>query len=353
MSEIDRSRPVMVSGGSGYLASWIVKMLLEDGVDVHATVRDLSDHEKVEPLEAVAKGTPGNLKLFKADLMDPGSFDEPMENCELVIHTASPFFITGINNPEKELINPAREGLRNILASAKKNAAVKRIVQTSSAAANYGDNVDIKMTRGGLFTEDDWNQTSSADHQPYSYSKTLAEKEAWAIAKEQDQWDLLTILPGWILGPSVTKRTDSTSIKMMIEFGNGTYKSGVPDIWMAVVDVRDVATAHIRAGFTPKASGRHIVASGEANLLDIANILRKYFGEKYPFPRRRVPKFLFWLIAPMYGGTRKYVSRNVGIPIKFDNSYSKSDLGMSYLPIEQTIKEHFQQILDDGLLGEA
>ena len=353
MREIDRSKPVMVSGGSGYLASWIVKMLLEDGIDVNATVRDLSSHDKVEPLEAVAKASPGNLKMFESDLLDSDSFDEPMQDCELVIHTASPFFIQGIKNPEEELIQPAREGARNILESAKKNPTVKRIVHTSSVVTNYGDNVDINLAKNGIFTEDDWNQTSSADHQPYSYSKTLAEKEAWAIAEKQDKWDLLTILPGWILGPSITRRTDSTSIKIMIEFGDGTYKSGVPQLWMGMVDVRDVATAHIKAGFTPEASGRHIVVSDEATLLDIANILRKHFGDEYPFPRRPVPKFLYWLVAPMYGSTRKAVSRNVGIPIKFDNSYSKTDLNMSYLPIEQTIKEHFQQILDDGLLNKT
>ena len=114
-----------------------------------------------------------------------------------------------------------------------------------------------------------------------------------------------------------------------------------------------MASSHIKAGFTPKASGRHIIVSGEATLVDLANILRKHFGDDYPFPRREVPKFLFWLIAPMKGFTRKYVSRNIGPRISFDNSYSTADLGMSYTPIEQTVKEHFQQIIDDGLLGET
>jgi nucleoside-diphosphate-sugar epimerase len=117
------------------------------------------------------------------------------------------------------------------------------------------------------------------------------------------------------------------------------------------VDVRDVATAHIKAGYTPEASGRHILSNGELTLLDIAKILQKHFGDAYPFPRRQAPKSLFWLIAPMYGYTRKYVTKNVGIRIRFDNSYSKSDLGMSYIPVEQTVREHFQQILDDGLLN--
>ena len=353
MREIDKTKPVLVTGGSGYLASWIIKMLLEEGISVNATVRDPSNVQKVEHLEALAKEAAGQLKLFKSDLIDNGSFDEPMQDCELVIHTASPFFITGIKNPEEELIRPARDGARNVLESAKKNPTVKRIVLTSSVVAIYGDNADIELAKGKIFTEKEWNQTSSAEHQPYSYSKTIAEKEAWSIAKEQDQWDLLTINPGWILGPSVSKRTDSMSISTMIEFGNGKYKSGVPELWNSIVDVRDVAAAHIKAGFRPDASGRHILVSKEATLLDIANILRKHFGEAYPFPKREAPKILFWLIAPMFGYTRKYVIKNVGIRIKFDNSYSKTDLDMSYIPIEQTIIEHFQQICDDGLLSKT
>lgn len=351
MREIDKSKPVLVTGGSGYLASWVIKMLLEKGINVHATVRNPSDSKKVDHLNAMANTSSGKLKLFKSDLLDSHSFDESMQGCELVIHMASPFFITGINDPERELIRPAKEGTRNVLETANRTAAVKRIVLTSSVMAIYGDNSDIKMAPGGIFTEKEWNVTSSADHQPYSYSKTIAEKEAWAIAKEQDRWDLVVINPGWILGPSISKRKDSMSINTMIQFGNGTFKSGVPELWNGIADVRDVASAHIKAGFTPGASGRHIIVSGEATLFDISKILQKHFPESYPFPRMQAPKFLFWLIAPIYGYTRKYASKNLGHHIKFDNSYSKTDLGMSYVPIEQTVKDHFQQILDDGLLS--
>lgn len=230
---------------------------------------------------------------------------------------------------------------------------MKRVVLTSSVVAIYGDNVEIESVPGGVFTEKEWNVTSNAEHQPYPYSKTVAEKEAWAIAKKQDQWDLLTINPGWILGPSVSKRKDSMSVNMMIQFGDGTYKAGVPELWNGIVDVRDVASAHIKAGFTPEASGRYIIVSGEVKLLYLGDILRKHFGDAYPFPRKQAPKFIFWLIAPKYGFTRKYASRNVGYKIKFDQSRSKADLGISYIPIEQTVKEHFQQILDDGLLDKT
>ena len=351
MREIDKSKPVLVTGGSGYVASWIIKKLLEEGIDVNATVRDPLNVKKVGHLSTLEKASAGKLKLFKSDILKAGSFDEPMQNCELVIHTASPFFITGINNPEEELIRPAKDGTRNVLESAKRTPTVKRVVLTSSVSAIYGDNADIALTPGGVFTEKDWNTTSSVEYQPYQYSKTVAEKEAWAITKEEDQWDLLTINPGWIFGPSVSKRKDSMSVSFMIQLGDGTYKMGVPELWNGIVDVRDVAVAHIKAGYTPGASGRHITVSGEATLLDLANLLRKHFGDDYPFPRKQVPKFLFWLIAPMRGFSRKYASRNTGIQIRFDNSYSKTDLNMSYIPIEQTVKEHFQQILDDGLVG--
>jgi len=350
---IDRNKPVMLTGGTGYLASWIVKMLLDDGINVHATVRDPDDEVKVGHLKSIAEKSGANLKLFKANLLEPGSFDEATRDCELIIHTASPFSITNVNNPEQELIRPAREGTINVLESVNRSSTAKRVVLTSSVVSIYGDNVDIKTAPGGIFNENEWNQTSSPDHRPYSYSKTVAEKQAWKIAGEQEKWDLVVINPGWILGPSLSKRVDSASIKTMIQFADGTYKMGVPELWNGMVDVRDVARAHIKAGFTPEANGRHILVSQEATLLDLGKILRNNFGDQYPFPTKEPPKPLFWLISPMFGFTRKWVAKNVGCKIRFDNSYSKENLGITYMPLEQTVKDHFQQILDDGLLDSA
>ena len=73
MREIAKTKPVLVTGGSGYLASWIIKMLLEQGINVNATVRDPSSIQKVEHLKALAKASTAQLKLFKSDLMDNGS----------------------------------------------------------------------------------------------------------------------------------------------------------------------------------------------------------------------------------------------------------------------------------------
>ena len=285
MKQIDKTKPVMVTGATGYVASWLVERLLSEGMTVHAAVRNPNNKEKLDHLDKVAKKSTGKIKYFKTDLLDKGSYAEAMKGCELVFHTASPFIINGIKNPYEELIRPALEGTRNVLDSVNCSTSVRRVVLTSSAAAIYGDAVDLSAISGGAFTEDHWNTTSSESHQAYSYSKLVAEKEALAIAKAQDQWDLVTINPSMVFGPSLTKHSASGSIGVLKQLGDGTGKLGVPKIMMGMVDVRDVAQAHIKAGFTPTASGRHILAATEVSLLEISKILRSHFGD-VNFPQK-------------------------------------------------------------------
>ena len=349
MQTIDQSKPILVTGGTGYLASWIIKQLLDDGKEVRTTVRDLSQKDKSAHLTALAVKSKGTLTFFEADLLKKGSFAEAMAGCELVIHTASPFKISGLKNAQKELVEPALEGTKNVLESVNATESVKRVVLTSSIAAVYGDAADIQNTANGIFTEKDWNFSSSVGHQPYPYSKTLAEKLAWEMAGKQNRWDLLTINPGFIMGPSLSKRTDSTSIDIMIQLATGKFKTGVPSGEMGFVDVRDVAKAHILAGFSPTASGRHICVSDQKTFLDMANIIKTNYP-KYPLPKGFVPKWLFWLIAPLAGFTRKYVKLNVGIDLKFDTSYIRKDLGIEFIPFEKTITDHFAQILNDDIV---
>ena len=349
MQSIDQSKPILVTGGTGYLASWIIKQLLDEGKEVRTTVRNLSQKDKTAHLTALAVKSTGTLTFFEADLLRKGSFAEAMAGCELVIHTASPFKISGLKNALKELVEPALEGTRNVLESVNLTESVKRVVLTSSVVAIYGDAIDIQKTANGIFTEKDWNFSSSVDHQPYPYSKTLAEKLAWEMAGKQSRWDLITINPGFILGPSLSKRTDSTSIEIMIQLATGKFKTGVPSGEMGFIDVRDVAKAHILAGFSPTASGRHICVSAQKTFLDMANVIKANYP-KYPLPNGFVPKWLFWLIAPFAGFTRKYVKLNVGFDLKFDNSYIQKDLGMEFIPFEKTIADHFEQILNDDIV---
>jgi nucleoside-diphosphate-sugar epimerase len=349
MEKSTKTEKILVSGGSGYLASHIIQQLLFGGQTVHATVRSKADENKYRHLTEIASASPGELKIFEADLLEDGSFDEAMKGCTGLIHTASPFIIGKVKDPQKILVDPALKGTRNILDSVNKTESIERVVITSSVVAIMGDAIDARELPGNTFTEEQWNESSSLKHQPYSYSKTLAEKEAWHIHKAQSRWTLTTMNPGFILGPSLTKRIDSASINFMMSMGKGTYKTGAPDGKLAVVDVRDVAAAHIQGVLNNNTSGRHILSAKTMSFLEVAAILKQTFPS-YPLPGRKVPKWLFTLIGPAFGLSSKYVRRNIGIPVHFDNSYSIQDLGLKYRPVEQTLTDHFKQLINDGLL---
>ena len=347
---IDPDAPVLVTGASGYIGSWIVRCLLEAGRTVHGTVRNPQKPSGLEHLHKLSDDHPGRLRLFKADLLDTGSFDEAMAGCELVMHTASPFILSGFKDAQEALVRPALEGTRNVLDSVNRTPSVKRVVLTSSVVAIYGDNIDSRDVPGGVFTDEHWNTTSSVDHQPYSYSKTVAEQEAWRYQKAQDRWDMVTIHPGLVLGPALTSASDSASLSTMKQFTDGSMLAGAPALTMGVVDVRDVADAHLRAGFTPEAHGRYIVNADSLTLLQMGKMLRRRFGPLYAFPRMTAPKAFVKAAAPVVGLTRKFVDLNIGYPLAFDNGRSRDELGLTYHPVEQTVTDHFQQMLDDGVV---
>lgn len=351
MRTIDPKKPILVTGGSGYMASWIIKYLLEEGLIVHATVRNLNDQKKLQHLIDIQHLVPGTLKFFQADLLIDGSFDEAIKGCELVIHTASPFLLTGIKDAKKQLIQPALQGVRNVFFAANESGSVKRIVLTSSIVALVGDTIEIPNLPNQKVDEKCWNTTSTADHQPYPFSKTIAEREAWKLTEQMNSFDLVVINPGLIFGPSLSKRIDSTSIDLMLQLMSGKLRTGVPTGAQAVVDVRDIARAHIKAGFSPEASGRYLVAADLKDFLDIANIIRNKYPA-YPLPKKHVPKWLFKLIAPTMGYTRKFVAKNVGYDFSFDNSYAIRDLNIDLTPFVNTINDHAEQLINDKLVAQ-
>jgi len=349
MTKIDPKAPVMVTGATGYVAGWLVKTLLDRGHTVHAPVRSPDNPEKIAHLEELAANAPGAIVYFKADLLTEGSYAEAMAGCELVFHTASPF-TSQIKDPVKELIEPAQLGTRNVLEQANATPSVKRVVVTSSCAAIYGDNADLAETPNGVFTEEIWNTSSSVKHQAYSYSKTLAEQEAWKIAEAQDRWDLVTLNPALVVGPGIKADGTSESFNIIRQFGDGTLKMGMPAYGMGMIDVRDLAEAHYRAGFTPEANGRNIIVGHDSDFMEIGRILGERFGDRYPIPKRKLPKWMVWLVGPMANKmlTRKAVSRNIGLPWRCDNSKAIRELGLSYRPLEETLVDMFEQMAASG-----
>jgi len=351
MTQIDKSKPVMITGATGYVAGWIVKKLLGEGLTVHAPVRDHKNTEKLQYLNKIAANAPGEIIFYESDLLEEGSYGEAMAECQIVFHTASPFKMD-VADPQRELVDPAQLGTRNVLEEVNRTPSVQRVVLTSSCAAIYGDNADLKQTPNGIFTEEFWNTSSSLEHDPYSFSKTVAEKEAWKINQKQTRWDLVVINPSFVIGPGINPHATSESFKLVKQFGDGSMKSGAPRIGFGVIDVRDLAEAHFKAAFTPEAQGRYIISGHNTDTIGMAEALIDKYGKDYPIPRKSMPKWLVWLVAPMVNKamTRKWVSRNVNLSWAADNSKGVRELDMQYRPMRDSMIDFFQQLIDSGQL---
>jgi len=329
---------VMVTGGTGYIGSWVVYYLLEQGNMVHITVRDKSKKEKYAHLIDIESKFDGTLKIFEADLLQLGSYQEAMNGCEEVYHLASPFVINNIKDPQKQLVDPALEGTKNVLDAVNNTDTVKKVVLTSSVVAIYGDAREMIDQGLSKFTEEHWNLTSSLSHQPYSYSKLLAEKEAHKMNEAQNRWSLSVINPGFVMGPSLFESGTSASVGFMNDLISGKQKMGVPELNFGLVDVRDVAKAHVLAAQN-NSLGRHILVNTTESMLGIATILAKKFKNKYALPTKTLPKFLLYLVGWTQGITFSFISKNIGYDLLFDNSKSREKLKMDYTPLEDTLYE--------------
>ena len=350
MIHLDTDQPILLTGASGYLASWIAHYLLQQGHTVHGTVRDPHDVYKVGHLDLLDRKHPGKLVLFKADLLEEGSFAEAMQGCEIVIHTASPFQLR-VRDPQKDLIDPALRGTRNVLQSVNEVTTVQRVVLTSSVAAVMGDAREVEDTTDGVLTEDNWNLSSDLRHQPFSYSKTVAEKEAWRINQEQSRWHLVALNPAFMLGPPISSRLDGTSTTFVRNLVNGSFRSGLPDLTYGIVDVRDVARAHLLAANLPNACGRHILCAETYKMIELGDQIKAFFGNKYRVPRRQMAHWWTYLMAPFHGYySWRFLRHNLGYTYELDNSYSVKDLHLEYRPVLETLVDQVKDLEERGLV---
>lgn len=274
---------VCVTGATGFLASELVAQLLGHGYHVSATVRSLANRERNACLHDLPGASSESLTLFEANLLDEGAFDECVAGAKYVFHTASPFVTSNITDPQSQLVRPAVDGTRNVFGSIARAVASghqrPRVVVTSSVAAMLATFAD----KDSCFDESDWNTLSRAEGNPpgdgldmYRFSKVAAEREAWAQAAAQ-QLELATVLPSFIVGPPRTPRTDGESLRNMRQALEGTmpHRADTP-----MVDVRDVAAAHVAAAETATAANkRFLVTSPQA--IPRAHVLR-LLAAQYP-----------------------------------------------------------------------
>jgi dihydroflavonol-4-reductase len=287
------SKPILVTGASGFVAIHTIIQLLEQGYKVRATLRTLSREAEVR--ETISKYIQANdrLEIIPGDLEQDSGWDEAMNGVEYVLHIASPFPLFEPKH-EDELIIPAVQGTLRILRAAHK-AKVRRVVQVSSnAAISSGHNGENRT-----FTESDWSIIEN-NIGAYSKSKTLAERAAWDFingTENINKMELVTINPPLILGP-VPNKNFRTSVELIRTYMLGQVP-GVGRLKMGLVDVRDVAAAIILAMTTPEAAGNRFMCSGGVLWLkEIVEILHKEYATRgYKIPTIQFPSFLIRLIA--------------------------------------------------------
>jgi dihydroflavonol-4-reductase len=332
---------VFVSGGSGYIAGFLIRQLVAEGWSVHTTIRDLAREAAVRQLLAVDNG---RLKFFAADLMHDAGWADAMAGCSHAAHVASPVPARAVKDAN-ELIAPARDGALRALRAAKA-AGVRRFVMTSSVAAiAYGRGRGVHT-----FTEADWTDPARPGTTPYVQSKTLAERAArdW-VAQQGDGIEYCSINPSVVLGP-VWSRDYSPSVVVVKKLLDGSM-GACPDIGFGVVDVRDVADLHLRALEAPGMAGERFIASGPfLKLRAIADILRAELGaEARKVTTRDMPDWLV-RIAALFNPLAKAVVGELGSVRKLDASHAKAVLGWTPRPVEQGIVDTARCLIDLGIV---
>jgi dihydroflavonol-4-reductase len=271
-------RQVLVTGGSGFVGSHCLVALLTGGYRVRTTVRFRQRAADVRNMVARAGGEPGeDLTFAVADLARDDGWPEAVDNCDYVLHVASPLPPEEPRR-ENEVIAPARDGTLRVLRAAR-DAGVSRVVVTSSfAAIGHGHgNIDRELD------EDDWTDLDGEGVTAYVRSKVLAERAAWDFIKNDGgQTELSVINPTATFGPTLSDDISASLAVILTLLMTGMEQ--MPNISFPVADVRDVADTHVRAMTDPAAAGERFIVCCDGSpitMREAAYILRDWTGVDY------------------------------------------------------------------------
>jgi len=273
------------------------------------------------------------LECFQADLLTPGSFIPALHDAEYVFHLASPVN-QAVDHPQTQLVDPALNGTVHVIQSALSVETLKKIVLTSSCAAARRPDLDPSH----VITEADWNSTATLDNSPFAFSKVLAERKAYDMVEDHNHHNpeqsvtLISILPSWVIGPPVSALTESLTVKVIKSWMDGSLlETGVQDMQVNAVDVRDVAKAHMAAIERPMIQGRYIVSLPQVTTpLEMIDILKKLY------PTRTFP-----------GKAQTSSGVKVG---RVDNSRAMRELGVQFTPLEKSLQDTVERMLELGLV---
>jgi nucleoside-diphosphate-sugar epimerase len=318
---------VLVTGATGFIAQHCIIQLLDAGYAVRGTARSADRTAEVAQIisphlsEAARAGLHDDFEIVAADLTADAGWEQAATGCRFVLHVASPIPRTPPKHDD-ELIVPARDGALRVLRAAHA-AGVERVVLTSSIAAMlYG------RDRDHVFTEADWSDVDDKRIGAYEKSKTIAERAAWDYMTSLGDgpgMDLVSINPGLVLGP-ILSSDYGTSGELVKKILDRDFPA-IPDINYAMVDVRDVAAAHVAALGVPEAGGRRFICAIENHSMrEVAQILSDHFDGAFKVPTGKLPGILLRAVA-LWDGTAKLALNDLGARQDVDSTQIRDVLG--------------------------
>lgn len=352
---------VLVTGGTGFLAGWVIVLLFRQGYRVRTTVRTLSRATEIKSSLRAADGITesqiSSLQVVQTDLLKDDGWAEAVKDVTYVLHVASPF-PAALPKHEDDLIIPAREGTLRVLRAARDSGTVTRVVMTSSfAAVGYGHPKERSQS-GIPYTEKDWSNLGPGNAvPPYNKSKTLAERAAWDFMKTLEsqgnsKLELAVINPTAILGPALGK-DDASSLRTVSELLNGAIP-GCPQLQFGIIDVRDCADMHLRAMTNPKAKGERFLCIGEGSLWmeDIAKILKKNLGPKArKVPTMVLPNIMMRGVA-LFLPVARLVLGELGVAKVISNAKAREVLGWQWqYSGEQAVMASAESLIRFGMVN--
>lgn len=326
---------VLLTGASGFIAKHVLSQLLEEGRSVRAAVRSDQAEAQLRALFPEA-----DIEYVRLDLTKDEGWDEAMVGVEAVIHTASPF---PAEDPadRNDLIRPALEGTLRALRAAQA-AGVTRFVHTSSGVAIYKDPNKPPLARS---TRENWSDPADPNLSAYEASKTAAERAAWDFVAEHPEMRLTVINPGGVVGPPLDDHygTSLSWVERLLASTDRLY----PKMDLPVVDVRDVARAHVKALSTEASIGQRFpVVAGAPTMADLARILNAAYPERR-LSTTEAPNWVVKLMSHFVPGVRVIVS-NLGRNLDIDGSAAPETFGFSYIPVADAVLASAEYLVARG-----
>ena len=334
---------VTVTGASGYIGSHVVANLLARGRNVRATVRDTEDPIRVDHLKQLEIAEGGSLEIVEMDLFDEASVHAAIAGCTDLIHTAAAVRISA-KDPQKQIVDPSVIGTSNVVAAIDAAGTVERFVHTSSTAAIR----PMTWKDGETLTTKTWADDATLEGNPYGLAKVLAERivRDWHSDGGGGIPRMVTIHPSVVFGPPMSK----IHLRGSLSFLNALVQRKVPvliPIQINIVDVRDVAEAHVRALTEGQNAGRYLTVSGDMQFSEISRTLRDEYPE-LKTPRFTVPYLIALIFGPLFDRriTLSWARQHLRRKLYWDATPAEQELGMSWKPARESVLESVPGLLE-------